>query len=104
MKSSFCGVIAEVPFISVDNFQNTSKSAYFLSHYHYDHFIGLDNSCLPAILKENKAYIYASEVTIAIIKWEQRENLHPYLKVLKLGEYLIYLLYIFVISSLARLI
>lgn len=85
ISSAFNGYIAEIPFIFIDNFENQHQSAYFLSHYHADHTVGLTAADLPIKLKENKAFIYASEVTIAIIKNEICE-LSPYLKSLSLGR------------------
>lgn len=86
MRSAFNGHIDEIPFILVDNFENDlNKNAYFLSHFHGDHVFGLGEDRLRHRLKRNKAFIYASEVTVAIIK-KECPLLYPYLKVLELGR------------------
>ncbi|CAB3240898.1 unnamed protein product [Arctia plantaginis] len=85
MKSAFSGYIPEIPFILVDNFENKQKCAYFLSHFHGDHIFGLNSKDFPAQLKKNKGFIYASAVTVAIVKNEVPE-LSSHLKILDLGR------------------
>ncbi|XP_075989994.1 protein artemis-like [Anticarsia gemmatalis] len=85
MRSAFSGIIDEIPFINVDNFQNQDQSAYFLSHFHGDHIFGLNDLQFPRKLEENRSFIYASEVTVAIVESEL-PNLAPYLKILQLGR------------------
>lgn len=88
MRSAFDGNIDEIPFILVDNFENDlNKCAYFLSHYHGDHVFGLAGDLFRRKLKRNNVFIYASKVTVAIIK-EECPRLAPYLKSLELGKFL----------------
>lgn len=91
MKSAFDGHIKEIPFIFVDNFENdVNKNAYFLSHYHGDHVFGLSEDYFRRKVKKNKAFIYASNVTVAIVR-EVCPGLTPYLKPLLLGKFFILL-------------
>lgn len=66
-RSSFDGKIKEIPEISVDNFDNKSKMAYFLSHMHSDHNQGLFGRNNAERLKSNGAVIYMSEETKTIL-------------------------------------
>ena len=87
MRSAFDGHIEEIPFILVDNFENDlNKNAYFLSHYHGDHVFGLAGDLFRHKIKKHKVFIYASEVTVAIIK-EECPRLAPHLKPLQLGKF-----------------
>ncbi|KAJ8706596.1 hypothetical protein PYW07_012674 [Mythimna separata] len=86
MRSAFNGYIDEIPFILVDNFENDlNKSAYFLSHYHADHVSGIAGELFRRKLKKNNVFIYASKVTVAIIR-EECPRLAPNLKSLELGK------------------
>ncbi len=60
--STFSGIMTEFPSISVDRFDNENQksSAFFLSHCHMDHMIGLDNG-LPGPL-------YLSPISSVIIR------------------------------------
>lgn len=62
--STFCGIIEEIPFISVDRFygKNLKSKLFFLSHCHSDHMKGLyDCEELPGPL-------YASPASVVLIK------------------------------------
>ncbi|XP_022831598.1 protein artemis-like [Spodoptera litura] len=83
---SFSGFVQELHFIRIDNFiRKEYVYAYFLSHYHGDHIHGIEDKELSIYLKNNKVYIYTSEVTVAIITARHPE-LAPYLRALKLGR------------------
>lgn len=90
VKSSFNGVIDEIPGISVDNFEKADAvqaRAYFLSHCHSDHTQGLFTRELIETLEKTQACLYMSEPTAAIIEDENNdERLLKYIKVLKLGK------------------
>ncbi|KAJ8918599.1 hypothetical protein NQ315_013104 [Exocentrus adspersus] len=75
--STFGGKIEEIPHISVDRFdgRNFESEAYFLSHCHTDHMVGLDNWNFQDNLVKNNKYLYASDVSRAILK-----NQFPYLE------------------------
>ncbi|KAK9877057.1 hypothetical protein WA026_016084 [Henosepilachna vigintioctopunctata] len=68
--SSFGGKFKEIPGISVDRFDcnNLNSEAYFLSHCHQDHMVGLDISEFQESLKQRNCFIYVSQVTKAILK------------------------------------
>ncbi|KAL3268904.1 hypothetical protein HHI36_007991 [Cryptolaemus montrouzieri] len=68
--STFGGKIKEIPGISIDRFDrnNLDSQAYFLSHCHIDHMVGLNTSEFQGILKERNCFIYVSHVTKAILK------------------------------------
>lgn len=75
--STFGGKIQELPNISVDRFdgENFESEAYFLSHCHSDHMRGLGLYCFQEQLVEKGKYLYASQISCAILK-----RLHPYIK------------------------
>ncbi|XP_045783080.1 protein artemis-like [Maniola jurtina] len=81
--SSFPGKIDEIPGICVDNFEKAAR-AYFLSHYHEDHIVGIDADLLRIVLKKAKAKIYASKVT-AIILRVKHLGLNQYVEGLETG-------------------
>ena len=61
--------------VSIDRFDsfNLHATAYFLSHCHSDHMIGLDSEVLHDRLKTNKSIkIYMSEVSKALLLEEKR--------------------------------
>lgn len=68
--STFKGIIAEIPGISVDQFQNENHNsrAFFVSHCHTDHIRGIETIKFLKLLKDNeKAKIYTSGVTQIIL-------------------------------------
>lgn len=66
--STFSGKIQEIPHISVDRFDenNLTSEAYFLSHCHSDHMVGLYT--LQYSLSKSDKFLYASEISCAILK------------------------------------
>lgn len=66
--STFPGLIAEIPGISVDRFDegNINSSVYFLSHCHSDHMRGLGDDFFSSLTQSNK-YLYCSPVTKAFL-------------------------------------
>ncbi|XP_072946875.1 protein artemis-like [Epargyreus clarus] len=91
-RSSFNGKVEEISGIYVDNFENPATDgacAYFLSHFHTDHTVGLDRMNLLRKLKDKKnVFIYATELCAHIVK-HNNPHLKPYVKILKLGSNLI---------------
>ncbi|KAJ8968331.1 hypothetical protein NQ314_002347 [Rhamnusium bicolor] len=67
--STFSGKIQEIPNISVDRFDdnNLQSEAYFLSHCHYDHMIGLNRDNFQNILINNNKFLYVSDVSCEIL-------------------------------------
>ncbi|KAG5867643.1 hypothetical protein JTB14_006719 [Gonioctena quinquepunctata] len=67
--STFSGKIQEIPHISVDRFdgENVGSEAYFLSHCHSDHMVGLTSYFAEQMVKTRK-YLYASEISCVILK------------------------------------
>ncbi|XP_053622589.1 protein artemis-like isoform X2 [Plodia interpunctella] len=93
--SSFNGTIDEIPGISVDNFEKLDKSAYFLSHIHSDHTVGLlntvkygdnGNATFAEYLSKNDVYVYMSEVTAIIFEYEFGD-LAAFVKPLGMGKH-----------------
>ncbi|KAI8431381.1 hypothetical protein MSG28_015915 [Choristoneura fumiferana] len=72
--ASFKGFISEIPNISVDNFTNKDVAAYFLSHTHTDHTVGLYDQRFIQTLEMNNANIYMSEMSAAIVKYELKNR------------------------------
>ncbi|RZC42576.1 Lactamase B 2 and/or DRMBL domain containing protein [Asbolus verrucosus] len=68
--STFRGKLAEIPEISIDRFDevNLDSQAFFLSHCHTDHMVGLDSSDFQQKLVENGRFLYLSHVSAEIIK------------------------------------
>ncbi|XP_011309602.1 protein artemis isoform X1 [Fopius arisanus] len=67
--STFRGIIEELPGISMDRFEmnnRTSSTAFFLSHFHGDHTVGLDDSFFQHI-NDKKQYIYCTPLTKTIL-------------------------------------
>ncbi|KAL7302282.1 hypothetical protein TKK_0004947 [Trichogramma kaykai] len=62
--SSFCGLVDEIPGISVDCYveENLNSSVYFLSHFHTDHMKGLNDHFFTHLLNEDKIF-YCSSLT-----------------------------------------
>lgn len=73
--SSFCGIVDEIPGISVDCFdgRNLNSSAYFLSHCHRDHMKGLNLYFLKQ-LDNRDVYIYCSPISKIILETEYGEH------------------------------
>lgn len=71
--STFSGIIKEIPFISVDRFDNDNLNSklFFLSHCHTDHMVGLSNNDLPGPL-------YVSPISAVILqgKYNNLKNIH----------------------------
>lgn len=67
--STFDGLVAEVPGISVDQFdkKNLESSIYFLSHCHTDHMVGLDNNFFKH-LKDHDKSLYCSKISKTILQ------------------------------------
>ncbi|XP_044754234.1 protein artemis [Coccinella septempunctata] len=75
--STFKGKIEEIPEISVDRFEegNLDSEAFFLSHCHTDHMVGINTPEFREVLLKRNRFIYVSHVTKGILK-----QMHPYLK------------------------
>ncbi|MCL4105213.1 UNVERIFIED_CONTAM: hypothetical protein GTU68_055344 [Idotea baltica] len=80
--SSFSGKIKEFPQISVDRFdgRNLASTAYFLSHAHSDHMIGLSSPQFLDHLESNSGlYLYCSQITARFLQASIRHRpLSPY--------------------------
>lgn len=68
--STFHGLIEELEGISLDRFNesNVNSTIFFLSHYHSDHTFGLEELLSTVIEHKEDVYLYASPVTIRILK------------------------------------
>nr|XP_023020759.1 protein artemis [Leptinotarsa decemlineata] len=68
--STFCGKIQEILQISVDRFdgENMQSEAYFLSHCHSDHMVGLWSYDFQKQLVANKKKLYASQISCVILR------------------------------------
>ncbi|KAJ8984928.1 hypothetical protein NQ317_012178 [Molorchus minor] len=68
--STFGGKIEEIPGISVDRFdeENFYSEAYFLSHCHSDHMVGLNSINFQETLIKHKKFIYMSNISCAILQ------------------------------------
>ncbi|KAL0895839.1 hypothetical protein ABMA27_011870 [Loxostege sticticalis] len=87
-KSSFGGEIEEIPNIYVDNFERKDKIAYFLSHAHTDHTVGMYGRVNGENLRINGAKIYMSEETRTILSinhWCYEMTLSDMVEPLKVG-------------------
>ncbi|XP_014676788.1 PREDICTED: protein artemis-like, partial [Priapulus caudatus] len=88
--SSFQGRMREYPFLSIDRFdgENLKSSAFFLSHCHTDHMVGLGEQCFYEQIKFRKdVKLYASDVTKRLLasarKWKY---IAKCIEVLPVGE------------------
>ncbi|KAJ3625475.1 hypothetical protein MTP99_016042 [Tenebrio molitor] len=72
--STFQGKLAEMPEISIDRFDgsNFEAEAFFLSHCHTDHMVGLQDPKFQQNLVENNRFLYLSHVSAQILK-----NMYP---------------------------
>ncbi|XP_022909636.2 protein artemis [Onthophagus taurus] len=69
--STFDGVVQEIPFISVDRFdvkREPMPKIFFLTHCHTDHTKDIFDFTFQKKLIENNAFVYATSVTIAVLK------------------------------------
>lgn len=82
--SSFSGKIKEFPQISVDRFdgRNLASTAYFLSHAHSDHMIGLSSPHFLDHLESNSGvYLYCSSITARFLQASIRHRpLDPFVR------------------------
>lgn len=83
--STFSGKIQEIPYISIDRFDgdNLLSEAYFLSHCHSDHMVGL--YYCQSNIKNNDKHLYTSEISCAILK-KQFPKIKSNIKVLDIYE------------------
>ncbi|KAK4318202.1 hypothetical protein Pmani_010779 [Petrolisthes manimaculis] len=82
--SSFSGKIKEFPQISVDRFdgRNLASTAYFLSHAHSDHMVGLSSPQFLDHLESNSGvYLYCSSITARFLQASIRHRpLDPFVR------------------------
>lgn len=79
--STFGGKIQEVPGICVDRFDRVDDcEAYFLSHCHYDHMVGLyprmDRNFSTYLLNNEDVFVYCSPVSLEILKRKREDVKH----------------------------
>ncbi|KAA0185678.1 hypothetical protein HAZT_HAZT006552 [Hyalella azteca] len=88
--SSFSGKVKEYPHISVDRFdgRNLASTAYFLSHAHSDHMVGLSSPQFLDHLESNQGvYLYCSFITARFLQASIRHRpLSSYLRPLPPDE------------------
>ncbi|XP_033127349.1 protein artemis-like isoform X3 [Anneissia japonica] len=90
--STFGGIMAEYPHIVLDRFvgaSNLKATAYFLSHAHTDHMIGLGSTAFSERLKKGfpNVHLYCSEVTkLLLLKDSRFEHLEPYIVCLPIDQ------------------
>lgn len=75
MMSCFGGLLKEYKYLSIDRFDgiNLSSFAYFLSHCHSDHMVGLDLPKFADRLQSQKnIFLYCSEVSRALLIADDR--------------------------------
>nr|XP_039250072.1 protein artemis-like isoform X2 [Styela clava] len=73
--SCFGGLLNEYKYLSIDRFdgENLSSWAYFLSHCHTDHMVGLGDESFHEHLKSNESvFLYCSEVSRALLLADDR--------------------------------
>ncbi|XP_039250072.2 protein artemis-like isoform X2 [Styela clava] len=73
--SCFGGLLNEYKYLSIDRFdgENLSSWAYFLSHCHTDHMVGLGDESFHERLKSNESvFLYCSEVSRALLLADDR--------------------------------
>lgn len=93
VQSSFNGVILELPFIRIDNFEvkefkPEAIKAYFLSHYHTDHTVGLFSIDFLKCLSSTNSIIYCTELTATFIENDlgYDKSIMKFIKRLKMGS------------------
>ncbi|XP_072038228.1 protein artemis-like isoform X2 [Amphiura filiformis] len=89
--SQFEGLMKEYPQVALDRFQGPAvlrARAYFLSHFHADHMVGLDSKQFIERLKCSRTVkLYASEVTCAFLTMDRKYKfLEPYLASLPIEQ------------------
>lgn len=74
--STFCGLIEEIPGISVDRFNddNLKSTVFFLSHCHTDHMQGLNANFFQQ-LQQRQQFIYCTPISKAILISNPYNNL-----------------------------
>ncbi|XP_066284808.1 protein artemis-like [Branchiostoma lanceolatum] len=84
--SCFGGRMPEYRYLSIDRFdgENLESWAFFLSHAHRDHMVGLDNPGFLSRLKSSlKTRLYCTEITRALLLTEKQfKPLGPYIETL----------------------
>ncbi|XP_019633360.1 PREDICTED: protein artemis-like [Branchiostoma belcheri] len=84
--SCFGGRMSEYRFLSIDRFdgENLESWAFFLSHAHRDHMVGLDSPGFLSRLKSSlKTRLYCSEITKALLLTEKQfKPLEPFIETL----------------------
>ncbi|GAB1601301.1 hypothetical protein Ahia01_000408400 [Argonauta hians] len=86
--STFKGRMLEYPFISLDQFEgeNLSSTIFFLSHTHWDHTVGLQDSKFLEALKRPSTQFYCSKIARTIIlRNPYLKHLEPYVKILEVN-------------------
>ncbi|XP_035676991.1 protein artemis-like isoform X1 [Branchiostoma floridae] len=82
--SCFGGRMSEYRYLSIDRFdgENLESWAFFLSHAHRDHMVGLDNPGFLSRLKASlKTRLYCSDITKALLLTEKQfKPLEPYIE------------------------
>ncbi|XP_071961145.1 protein artemis-like [Antedon mediterranea] len=90
--STFGGTMAEYPHVVIDRFVgalNMKATAYFLSHAHTDHMVGLGSSTFSKRLKKGSpdVKLYCSSVTkLLLLKDDRFEHLQPHIECLPINQ------------------
>ena len=88
--SCFGGQMKVYKEISIDRFDgyNLNASAFFLSHCHSDHMVGLESEILKNKLQTQRSvYLYTSEVTKVLLMEDDRyQFLEPFVHTLPIEE------------------
>ncbi|KAG8224986.1 hypothetical protein J437_LFUL005997, partial [Ladona fulva] len=68
--SEFGGKLDEIEEVSIDRFDgdNLKSTAFFLSHCHSDHMVGLNSKEFEEALCKRDVYLYCSEISCCILK------------------------------------
>lgn len=89
IMSTFPGYLPEIPKISIDRFdgRNLLSEAFFLSHFHSDHMVGLRSADFHAVLrKKESAVLYCSELTKLFLASNHLEGLANKIRVLPINQ------------------